>query len=41
VGRGNPLLNIVKLRNNLISGPIPDEFWLLPNLYSVDFQNNE
>lgn len=41
VDRDNLALSIVRLRNNVLDGTIPDGFWTLPNLYSVDLQNNK
>lgn len=40
VGPDNLRLSILRLRNNRLSGTIPDRFWMLPGLYSVDLQNN-
>jgi Leucine-rich repeat (LRR) protein len=41
VGRENLALSILRLRNNALHGTIPGSFWTLPNLYSVDLQNNQ
>ena len=40
VGPDNLRLAILRLRNNRLHGTVPDEFWMLPSLYSVDLQNN-
>ena len=41
MGPPNHQLSVVRLRNNLLSGQLPEGFWLLAQLYSVDLQNNE
>jgi hypothetical protein len=40
VGRSNMALHILRARNNYFSGTIPDPFWELPQLVTVDFSNN-
>jgi len=40
VGRSNMLLHVLRARNNNFSGSIPDDFWELPQLLSVDLSNN-
>lgn len=41
VNRSNMLLHVLRARNNNFSGSIPDDFWELPQLLSVDLSNNQ
>lgn len=40
VGRRNMALHVIRGRNNYFSSSIPDDFWELPQLLSVDLSNN-
>jgi hypothetical protein len=40
IGTDNRQLSVVRLRNNRLTGTVPDGLWRLPSVYMVDLQNN-
>jgi hypothetical protein len=31
---------VLRLRNNRLSGSLPETFWTMPNMFTVDLTNN-